>query len=327
MRRRNFIRIVGGVAITWPLAARAQQAMPVVGFLNGESPERYAHFAAAFRQGLSEAGYVEGQNVRVEYRWASGQYDRLPALVADLIERKAAVIAASGGDGATYAARAATTTVPIVFLMGGDPVKFGVVSSYNRPGGNLTGVTLILNDLMAKRLELILELVPQAKVVSFLTNPNSPISESQGRELHDAAIAKGLQPVVVAKASSPTEISAAFANLFQQKVDAIIVEGDSYFQSQRELLVTLAARYALPTMYHSREYVAAGGLMSYGTSIPDIYRQVGIYSGRILKGAKPADLPVLQPTKFEMAFNLKTAKALGLTVQQSTLLRADEVIE
>jgi putative tryptophan/tyrosine transport system substrate-binding protein len=327
MRRRKFIILTGSAVAAWPFIGRAQQAMPVVGFLNGESPDRYARFAAAFRHGLGESGYIEGQNVKIEYRWAEGHYDRLPALVTELIEQKAAVIAACGGDSSTFAARAATTTIPIVFLLGSDPTKYGVVASYNRPGGNLTGVTLMLNDFMPKRLELLLEFLPQAKLVSFMTNPNSPASVTQGDELREAAITKGLQLAVVAKAGSEAEITEAYANFSQQNVDAVILDADSFYQNKREQIVALAARYRLPTMYFSREFIALGGLMSYGTSIPDIYRQLGIYIGRILKGAKPADLPVLRPTKFELAVNLKTAKALGLTVPPTVLARADEVIE
>lgn len=243
MQRRDFIKVIAGSIVAWPLAARAQQPMPVVGFLNGESPERYARFAAAFRQGLGETGYIEGQNVTIEYRWAEGHYDRLPALVIELIERKPAVIAACGGDGSTFAAHAATTTIPIVFLMGSDPTKYGVVASYNKPGGNLTGVTLMLNDFMPKRLELLLELLPHAKLVSFMTNPNSPASGTQGDELREAAIAKGLQLAVVAKAGTEAEITEAYANFSQQKVDAVIVDADSFYQNKREQIVALAARY------------------------------------------------------------------------------------
>lgn len=328
MRRREFIKgMVGSAAATWSPVALAQQAMPIVGFLNGESPERYARFAAAFRQGLGETGYIEGQNVTIVYRWAEGHYDRLPALVTELIERKPAVIAACGGDGSTFAARAATTTIPIVFLMGSDPTKYGVVASYNKPGGNLTGVTLMLNDFMPKRLELLLELLPHVKLVSFMTNPNSPASGTQGDELREAAIAKGLQLAVVAKAGTEAEITEAYANFSQQKIDAVIVDADLFYQSNRDRIVALAARYGLPTMYFSRDFIALGGLMSYGTSVTDIYRQLGIYSGRILRGAKPADLPVLRPTKFELFINLKTAKTLGITVPPTLIARADEVIE
>jgi putative tryptophan/tyrosine transport system substrate-binding protein len=328
MRRRELITLISSAALAWPLAARAQkQAIPMIGFLNGESQEKYGAFAEAFRKGLSEAGLVEGRNVSVEYRWAQQQYDRLPALARDLVDRGAAVIAASGGDGATYAVRAATTKIPIVFLISADPVKSGVVASLNRPGGNITGFTLFLNDLMPKRLELLLELLPKAATFAFLTNPNSPISEPQGQELKAAALIKGLAPVAIVKAGSEQEISAAFTTLIQLRVDAVVVEADSYFQNQRDQLVALAARHGVPMMFHSREFVARGGLMSYGTSIPDIYRQVGIYAGEIAKGAKPANLPVLQPTKFDLVINLKTAKALGIIVPATLLTLADEVIE
>jgi len=272
-------------------------------------------------------GLVEGRNAFVEYRWAQQQYGRLPALAKELVDRGVVVIAASGGDGATYAARAATTKIPIVFLMGADPVKSGIVASLNEPGGNITGLTLILNDLMPKRLEMLLDLIPNATTIAFLTNPNSPISEPQGQQLKAAALSKGLAPVPIVKASSEHEIEVAFSTVAQLRPHAVVVEADSYFQNQRDQLVALAARHRMPMMFHSREFVTRGGLISYGTSIPDIYRQVGIYAGKIAKGAKPAELPVIQPTKFDLVINLTTSKALGLTVPATLLTLADEVIE
>jgi len=328
MRRREFVGLVGGALLTWPVGVRAQLPnVPIIGFLNGESAEKYGAFAEAFRRGLGEVGLVEGRNAFVEYRWAQQQYGRLPALAKELVDRGVVVIAASGGDGATYAARAATTKIPIVFLMGADPVKSGIVASLNEPGGNITGLTLILNDLMPKRLEMLLDLIPNATTIAFLTNPNSPISEPQGQQLKAAALSKGLPPVPIVKASSEHEIEVAFSTLAQLRPHAVVVEADSYFQNQRDQLVALAARHRMPMMFHSREFVTRGGLISYGTSIPDIYRQVGIYAGKIAKGAKPAELPVIQPTKFDLVINLKTSKALGLTVPATLLTLADEVIE
>ena len=322
MRRREFITLLGGMA-AWPLVADAQQpTMPLVGFLRSTSLADATHLVTGFRQGLKEAGFVEGQNVAVEYRSAEGQNDRLPTLVADLIRRQVAVIV--GNSIAALAAKAATTTVPIVFGIGEDPVKYGLVSVFNRPGGNITGVVFFA-ALAAKRLELLRQLVPKATTIAVLVSPD-PDTEAERREVEAAAQATG-QQVIVLYVSSDRDIDAAFATIIKRGAGALLSLGGAFFNSRRERLVALAARHALPVTYPWREATAAGGLMSYGTSITDAYRQVGIYVGRILKGEKPGDLPVVQPTKFELVINLATAKALGLDVPPTLLAIADEVIE
>jgi putative ABC transport system substrate-binding protein len=326
IRRREFITLLGGAA-AWPLAVGAQQAaMPVIGFLGGGSPDAFAHVVNAFRQGLYETGFAEGQNVTIEYRWAEGQYDRLPALVADLIRQKSAVIVATGGDVGVRAAKKAATAIPIVFTSGSDPVAAGFVSSLNRPGGNVTGVSLFVSVLEGKKLELLRELVPMAAVIGFLVNPNNPRADVDTADMQAAARALG-KLLLILKADGEHDFDAVFTNLAQQRVDALVVHTEPFFLSRRDHLVELAARHSIPTIYGLREFAAAGGLISYGTKLSDSYRQVGIYTGRILKGEKPADLPVMQPTKFEFVINLKAAKALGLEVPTSLLARADEVIE
>ena len=327
MKRRRFITLIGGAAVAWPLAARAQQpAMPVIGFLHSASPGLYAPFLPGFHQGLKEAGYTEGRNVAIEYRWAEDRYDRLPALAADLVDRHVTVIAAPATP-AVLAAKAATTTIPIVFLVGGDPVAMGLVASLARPGGNLTGVTNLTAQVGSKRLELLHALVPTAITVALLVNPSSPeLAEPQLQELQVAARSLGLQ-LHVLNASTEREIDMAFATVVQLRPGGLVIVPDNFFTSSSDRLAALALRHAIPTIFQYPEFTAAGGLMSYGSNLRDLLRWSGLYTGRILKGEKPADLPVQQATKVELILNLKTAKALGLEVPTSILVRADEVIE
>jgi putative tryptophan/tyrosine transport system substrate-binding protein len=324
MRRRDVLGLLGGAAVSWPVVAGAQQPMPVVGFLNTASPGPFAHLASAFRQGLRDVGYIEGQNVAIEYRWAEGNYGRVPALAADLVGRSVAVLACTGGDVTLRAARAATSTIPIVFVTGSDPVALGYVASLNRPGGNATGVTQLTTQLGAKRIGLLRELVPSADPIAVLVNPTFPVSVVQDAQEAAASIGVG---VVVVNASAESEFEPAFSELIAKHSGALMVGADPFFNSRRDQLVTLAARHRIPAIYEFREFAAAGGLMSYGTNLADAYQQVGNYTGRILKGAKPADLPVVQSTRFEFVINLTTAKALGIEVPPGLSARADEVIE
>jgi ABC-type uncharacterized transport system substrate-binding protein len=327
MRRREFVTLIGGAAAAWPLAARAQQlAMPVIGFLWNQSGDAFPDRLRAFRQGLKDSGYVEGENVAVVYRWAEGRNDRLPVLAGELIHRQVAVIVAAG-ETAASAAKAATTTTPIVFSLGEDPVKLGFVASLARPGGNLTGINFFNIELVAKRLELLRELIPGASRVAVLVNPTNPASSEQSRRnAETAARAMGLQ-IQILNASTSREIDAAFAAFVRERVDALFVSPDGFFNSRRVQLATMAARHTIPMTSATREIAEAGGLMSYGTNLADVWRQLGVYAGRILKGAKPEDLPVVQSSKFELVINHQTARMLGLTVPDKLLVAADEVIE
>ena len=325
MDRRTFIGRVAGGILAVPLASRAQtSSMPVVGFLSGQSPGSWAPYVAAFRNGLTETGYVEGKNVTIEFRWAEGHYDRLPALVAELIRRQVAVVVAGGGG--AREAKTATVTIPIVFTTGNDPVENGLVTSLAHPGGNATGVSFVPTELAAKRLELLHQLVPKVAAIAMVVNPVTTYAEPRARKVQEAARSFGLQ-LHVLNARTEQEIDAAFATLVKLRAGALLVDSDPFFNGRRDQFVALAARYAVPAIYDGREYVDAGGLMSYGGSITEVYRLAGIYTGKILKGAKPADLPILQPTKVDLVINLKTAKSLGISIPQSLLLRANEVIQ
>jgi putative ABC transport system substrate-binding protein len=326
MKRREFITLLGGTAATWPLAARAQQAMPVIGYLGAGSPQSNAIRLDAVRQGLVEAGYVEGQNFVFDYRWAEDQNERLPALAAQLVRRDVALILTGGGSTATVAAKSATATIPIVFITGADPIKLGFVASFNRPGGNLTGVSFLANALVAKQFEVLHETVPKTALIGYLVNPTYANVEADTRNVLAAAEVVG-QKLLVVQAHTDSELEAAFVTLIQQRVGALVVGADPFFTNRRDRIVELTARQKLPTIYPLSEFVVAGGLMSYGSSITDALRLVGLYAGRILRGEKPADLPVQQSTKVELIVNLKTAKALGLTVPPQIVARADEVIE
>lgn len=326
MQRREFIAGLGVAVVAWPLVARAQQAVPVVGFLSSRSPVESAVHIAAFRRGLGETGYVEGKNVAIMYRWAEGSYERLPALASELVGLRVTVMVAVGGSPSALAAKVATATIPIVFVNGDDPVKTGLVVSFNQPSGNITGVSFLTGELGAKRLELLCELVPDASAVALLLNPTNPNGDLQRQDVAAAANALGRR-LLVLNASTEMELEPNFAMLTQERVGALVVQNDPFFDSQRSRLMVLAARNAVPAIYHIREFPADGGLMSYGASLTDAYRQVGNYTGRILKGEKPADLPVTQPTKFELVINLKTAKSLGLEIPPKLLALADEVIE
>jgi putative ABC transport system substrate-binding protein len=327
MRRREFITLLGGTAATWPLAARAQQGtLPVIGWLSARSPAEAASVLQAFRQGLGQVGYFEGKNVTIEYRWAEGRYDRLPALAAELVSRQVTVIAATGGEPSPLAAKAATTTIPIVCTLGGDPVETGLVASLNRPGGNLTGTTVMTLEMASKRLDLVRQVAPKTTAIAMLINPRFPPASAEVRETQHAARSLGIQ-INLLNASTVSEIDAAFTTIVAQGSGALIIGTDPFLLGQREQVVRLAARHMVPTIYFLREFVEAGGLMSYGPNIANGYRQAGVYTGLILNGANPAVLPIVRPTQFQLYLNLKTAKALGLEIPPLLLALADEVIE
>jgi putative ABC transport system substrate-binding protein len=325
MRRREFITMLGGAAAAWPLASNAQQK-PLIGFLNSGSADVYSNRITAFQQGLRQFGYIDGENVVIVYRWALGQYDRLPAFAAELVEKQVSVLVATGGEPAALAAKSATLSIPIVFAIGGDPIKLGLVASYNRPGGNATGANILAAEMDGKRLGLLHELMPNASHVGVLLNPNFPAYADQLNDVQQAARIANLE-VEILRANTDGEIDAAFEICSRKRVKALVLTASPFFDTRRDKLVGLAAGHELPTIYHFGEFAVAGGLMSYGVSIPHIYRQIGVYAGRILKGDNPANLPVQQPTKFEMVINLRTAKTLGLTIPPTLLARADEVIE
>ncbi len=326
MRRREFVAQLASATLAWPLAARAQRTIPFIGFLNSGSPNERAHLVEAFRQGLKEGGYVDGKDVAIEYRWAEGSYERLTGLAKELVDRKVAVIVATGGNLPALAAKSATSTIPIVFTGGSDPVKLGLVASLSRPGGNVTGIANISASLQTKRLQILRELVPGATKIAYLVNPKSADAGSSVKDVKAAAAAMGTK-VQVLNASSESEIDAGFTSIKKIQANALLVAADPFFLSRRDQIVALAAGLRIPACYSFREYSAAGGLMSYGTGIAEGYRQAGIYAARILKGAKPADLPVIQLTKFELIVNLKTAKKLGLAISRDFLARVDEVIQ
>ena len=326
LKRRDFISLVGGAA-TWPLVARSQQAaMPVIGFMSGRSMADSGYLAESFRQGLRDTGYVEGESIGIEYRWANGDYDRLPGFASDLLQRNVLVLVAVGGDSSPRAAKQATSTVPIVFGMGGDPIQAGLVASFNRPGGNATGYTLLTNEMEPKRIGLLHELVPGASLLGALINPSFPPAARQLEDIENA-IRSIKQNLFVARAVNDQDLETAFPSFVQQKAGAVLVAASPFFDTRQDRIVALAAQYRLPAMYHFRQYAVAGGLISYGPSLTESYKQAGVYAGRILRGAKPADLPVLQPTKFEMVINQKTANALGFAIPNTIQLLADEVIE
>jgi putative ABC transport system substrate-binding protein len=326
MRRRKFITFLGGAA-AWPLATHAQQpAVPVIGFMSGRSPSDSSYLVDAFRQGLRETGYLEGETINIEYRWANGEYGRLPGLASDLLTRKVLVLVAIGGDPSALAAKHATATVPIVFGMGGDPIAAGLVASFNRPGGNATGFTLLTNQMEPKRVGLLHELVPNVLLLGALINPSFPPAARQLEDIQTATRNIG-QNLLVGRADTDAQLQTAFATFVEQRVGAVLVTAAPFFDTRREQIIALAAQHRLPAMYQFREYAIAGGLISYGPSVADSYKQAGIYAGRILGGAKPSDLPVMQPTKFEMVINLKTANALGLTIPNTMQLLADEVVD